>query len=169
MQKQTTQQPVIGLLAAHPEGLSARELRAGIRPKISQPTLSRRLMELRARGLVSVISSGRSTRYVFTGNRHRIAEMKSRALHERIAEKLVRNPTHITRALARVAELRQRHPEGRKYHDRWEQLLRGDRIELLQTMTADTEEARALRQETPFAGALNANERRRILHRFTAG
>lgn len=159
---------LLALLAAHPEGLSAPDIRRQLRPVISQPTLSRRLADLRARGLVAQIGAARATRYVFIGGRHRLAEMKSRALHQRVAEKLLKNPDVLDTALKQLEAVGQQHPSGRSYHKRWEELLRGDRIRLLQVLTEDTEEARALRQESPFAGVLKPEERRRILNRFKA-
>lgn len=168
MKNQAFEDSLIALLAAHPEGLSAPEVRARLRPKISQPTLSRRLLALRARGLVVQTGAARATRYVFAGGRHRLAELRSQALHQRIAEKLVGNPGIVEDALRNIATLRVQHPSGRSYHERWEQLLRGDFIQLLQTMIADTEESRALRQESPFAGTLSSAERQRILERFKA-
>lgn len=157
---------ILGLLAAHPEGLSAPALRKALRPRISQPTLSRRLMALRARGEIAKVGSARATRYFLAGGRHRLAELRSQALHQRVAEKLVRNPDVARKALETLKKLRERNPSGHPYHDQWEELLRGDRLRLLQTLVADTETARALRQETPFAGTLSANERTEILMRF---
>lgn len=161
---------LIALLAAHPEGLAAPELRAALKARgmhISQPTLSRRLLALRAQGLVLRTGKARATRYVFAGGRHRLADMKSRALHEAIAMKLLQNPKLAERALANLQVLRRKNPSGHPYHEAWENLLRGDRIRLLQTLTAPTEHAQAMRQESPFAGVLHQDERRRVLERFT--
>lgn len=164
--KKDVENQLLGLLAAHPDGLSSPELRARLRPRPSQPTLSRRLLDLRARGLVVQVGKARATRYLLAGGRHRVSELRSQLLHREIAEKLLRKPELARRALDNLATLRRRNPAGRSYHDRWEQLLRGDRIQLLQTLSADTEEARSLRQETPFAGVLSGKERRRVLERL---
>lgn len=168
MDNNTFENKLMALLAAHPEGLTSKDIRSRLRPKISQPTLSRRLTGLRTRGLVAQTGSARATRYLFVGGRHRLLELRSQAMHQRIAEKLLANPQIIKDALRTLAAMRQQHPAGRPYHDHWERLLRGDRIRLLQMLTADTEEARALRQESPFAGALKPEERLRILERFKA-
>lgn len=166
MSRNPLQNQILGILAAHPEGLSAPELRARLRPRPSQPTLSRRLMDLRARGLVARTGAARATRYFFTEGRHRLAELRSQALHQAVAEKLVQQPALVERALENLETLKRRNPSGHRYHQRWEQLLRGDRTQLLRVLTADSEEARALRQETPFAGILRAHERRRIFDQF---
>jgi len=159
---------ILALLAAHPEGLAAAALRHRLQPAISQPTLSRRLMDLRARGLVAQVGAARATRYVFAGGRHRLVELRSRALHQRVAEKVIRNPEVLNRARQTLDALKKRNPAGAVYHDQWEQLLEGDRILLLRTLTDDSEQANALRQESPFAGVLSSGERQQILERFRA-
>ena len=158
---------LLGLLAAHPEGLSARELRDLLEPAPSQPTLSRRLMALLARGEVARDGKGPATRYMLSGGRHRLAELKSKALHEAVARKLVRDPALVEIARRNLETLRESNPAGRRYHQQWEGLLQGDRFILLRTMTSDSESARNLRQESPFGGILSPVERRRVLERFT--
>lgn len=158
---------LLGLLAAHPEGLSARELRDLLEPAPSQPTLSRRLMVLLTRGEVVRDGKGPATRYMLSGGRHRLAELKSKALHEAVARKLVRDPTLIEFARRNLDALRESNPAGQRYHQQWEQLLQDDRFMLLRIMTSDSEAARSLRQESPFGGILSSEERRRVLERFT--
>lgn len=92
---------------------------------------------------------------------HRLAEQRSLAYHRAIAVRLVREPALLARARTKVAAWR---AEGRSpfYARAWEQLLSGPTETLAQFLVADTEEARALRQATPFAGALEPRERWRI-------
>jgi hypothetical protein len=92
---------------------------------------------------------------------HQLAEQRSLAYHRAIAARLVREPSLVARARAKVAAWR---AEGRSlfYARAWERLLSGPTEALAQFLVADTEEARALRQATPFAGALEPRERWRI-------
>ena len=92
---------------------------------------------------------------------HRLAEERSLAYHRAIAARLAREPALVARARAKVAAWR---TEGRSpfYARAWERLLSGPTKTLAQFLAADTEEARALRQATPFAGALEPRERWRI-------
>jgi len=159
---------LIGLLAAHPGGLSVREIRGQLEPTPSQPTLSRRLSELRTRGEVARVGEGPATTYVFTGGRHRLAELRSLALHEAIARKLVRDLTLIEIAQRNLDALRKANPAGHVYHEQWQRFLQGDRISLLRMITSDSEVARALRQESPFGGILSREERLRVLQRYVA-
>jgi len=157
------------LLAAHPEGLSARELLAGTRPRLSQPTLSRRLADLRARGLVIQAGAARATRYFLAGGRARAAALRSQALHRAAAARLIRDPALRNAALARLAKLRTANPGGRPYHDRWEQLLMGEQSELLRMMTESGETAETLRKASPFTLLVGEKERERIFRQFATG
>jgi hypothetical protein len=48
------------------------------------------------------------------------------------------------------------------YARRWDRILRGSSDDIRALLVADTEEARALRQSTPFAGVIDPCERWRI-------
>jgi hypothetical protein len=92
---------------------------------------------------------------------HRLAEERSLALHRVIAERLRSDP----RVLGRAREKVQRwEASGRSPHyaRAWQRLLEGPLEPLCELLVADTEEARALRQATPFAGVLSPQERWRI-------
>ena len=153
---------VLDLLASHPQGLASPRLRARLRPRVSQPTLSRLLLELRARGLVARTGAARATRYRLTGGRVAAAELKSRLLHEDVARRLVRHPELKARALKRLAFLRRANPTGRRYHEQWAALLDADMPRLLRAMTEDSERAAALRRESPFTVLYDQKLRRRL-------
>lgn len=167
------EETLLGLLAAHPEGLSAAALRAGLRRvsgvEVSQPTLSRRLMQLRTRGQVVKTGAGPATKYLLAGGRKRVAELRSLAMHRAVAEKLVRDPETREAALARLEILRELHPESGRYYQRWEQLLQGDTITLLRSMTEAGETADTLRKASPFTTLLSNQERTRIFRQFSTG
>lgn len=163
------EEQLLGLLASHPEGLASPELRARLKPRPSQPTLSRRLLELRARGLVVQIGKARATRYVLAGGRHRVTELRSQAMHRRVAEKLVLQPGLKQQALARLERLRQLNPASAIYLERWRELLQGDELQLLRKMTESGDQADALRQASPFTTLLGEKERKRIFEQFATG
>lgn len=153
---------VLDLLAAHPQGLASPRLRARLRPRVSQPTLSRLLLELRARGLVARTGAARATRYRLVGGSIGAAEFKSRVLHEAVAARLVRDPGLKSQAVRRLELIRKVNPSGRVYHDRWAELLEGSMPALLRNMTEDSERAAALRRESPFTVLYDPKLRQRM-------
>jgi hypothetical protein len=58
---------------------------------------------------------------------------------------------------------------GRVYHDRWEALLDGPLPALLRTITENSEQAEALRKESPFTVLVTPRERRRVFEGIRAG
>ena len=108
---------LIGHLAAMPEGGRAPELAAFL--GISQPTLSRMLRRLQARGLLVAEGRARSTRYHWVGERTGLADLRRRRLHEAIAHRLVKAPHLLQQAEARLDALSSANPAGRPYHDIW--------------------------------------------------
>lgn len=76
-------------------------------------------------------------------NAHRLAEDRSLALHRVIAQRLEGDPSILERARERVATWI---AEGRAPHyaRAWQFLLSGPAAEVIRTLVADTEEARAL-------------------------
>ena len=92
---------------------------------------------------------------------HRTAEGRGLAYHRAIAGRL--DDAMVADALVRLRRWRE---EGRihpRYADEWEALLTGPGSRLRRALLADDDEAAALRQSSPFAGALSEAERRRVL------
>src|SRR5262249_39586659 len=83
---------------------------------------------------------------------------RSLAYHRAVAARIVREPALIERARGKVAGWL---AAGRVpfYAREWQRILSGPAESVSALITADTEEARALRQATPFAGALEQRER----------
>lgn len=160
--RDTLEQQVLNLMAANPKGLASPRLRARLHPRISQPTLSRLLASLRARGRVMKTGSARATRYHLVDGRIGAAELRSRLLHEEVATRLVRDPTLKSQALQRLEFIRKVNPSGRVYHDRWAELLAGDMPALLRNMTEDSERAAVLRRESPFTVLYDQDLRKRL-------
>jgi hypothetical protein len=105
---------------------------------------------------------GRSGR--LAGHGHETAERRARALHEvvarRLDEAMVDDAREEVERLAAAGHLQER------YAERWRQLLAGPPSEVSAAIVADTAEGRDLRQNSPFAGVVNEQERRQILTRI---
>ncbi len=86
---------------------------------------------------------------------HRLSELRSVAYHRRIAEHLDLQPELLERARERVRS-GHAHPH---YVAAWTQLLDQPLEVVKARLCADDEEMRALRQASPFAGALSPRER----------
>jgi hypothetical protein len=92
---------------------------------------------------------------------HLTAERRALAYHREVAARL--NEQIVDEARERIDRLaadRRLHP---RYADRWRQLLSRPLPDIAQAISADDDEGRDLRQNGPFAGVLNEEERRRII------
>jgi len=94
---------------------------------------------------------------------HRTAELRSIAFHTIVADRL--DDELIEHARARVERwIADGGPVSTPAARRWQAILREPRAELAPRLVVDTEEMRDLRQNTPFAGAVPAPERWRIIN-----
>lgn len=162
---QNIEQQVLNYLSLNPAGLKAQELQTLIRPRVSQPTLWRRLDDLQAQGRVRRIGRGRASRYLSQGSSHAISDLRSRALHVEIGRKLIRDPELIESARRRLQRLQQTIPYSQPYLDRWHELLSGSLEKILQVLGSEYEKSIALRHVSPFAGILSERERLEILRK----
>lgn len=158
--RSTPREQVLQLLVVEPAGLSAPDLMRQIRPRISQPTLWRTLDGLRAEGQIATHGRARATRYHAT-TRIDPPALRSLRLHQVAARRLAADPELRGIAHQRLRKLRETNPHGRAYQDRWEALLGGPLPALLRTMTEASEQADALRKESPFTILVTPVERRR--------
>lgn len=93
---------------------------------------------------------------------HRLAELRSLAYHRAVADKLRKDPEVLARARARTAAWVAEGDRTSGAARDWAEILSGD-VESICALLVDTSErATALRQSTPFAGALDPRERWRI-------
>jgi hypothetical protein len=95
-------------------------------------------------------------------NLHDLAEERSLALHVEIARRLEADPGILELARRRVQAWRQRGEVSNAYVDSWERILNRPLHEVARSLTDPGEDARALRQVTPFAGVVAPRERWRI-------
>lgn len=99
---------------------------------------------------------------------HEIADRRSLVLHERVAERLVEDPSVRQRALARVEGWRRSGAVAKDYIEAWLKLLSSPLPEIVGTLRSRDEEATRLRQVSPFAGVLSPKERWELLRREKA-
>ncbi len=104
-------------------------------------------------------------------SRHRLAELRSLAMHKRVAELIEDDPSLLEKARSRVG----RWLDGSEYSAaspayslRWRELLAGPQQRLINVLTSDDDESRDLRQSSPFAGFLSERERRAIMDAVAA-
>ena len=93
---------------------------------------------------------------------HVLAEERSLALHRAIAEKLRSEPSILERARERVRSWAERGGAHTYYVDAWADVLSRPIDEIEAFLVDGSEHARALRQTSPFAGALSARDRWRV-------
>ena len=92
---------------------------------------------------------------------HRIAERRGLAYHAIVAERL--NEQMVAEARERVEQLTLEGHLHHRYAEQWQALLSLPLAEISRAIAADDEEGWDLRQNSPFAGVLNEQERRRII------
>jgi hypothetical protein len=97
-----------------------------------------------------------------TGRLHSLADARSLALHQAVAERLKLDPAIVARARARVAAW-SLEPERHPYALPWQKLLDQELEALCLALTRSDAEMCTLRQASPFAGALDAKTRWAIL------
>lgn len=94
---------------------------------------------------------------------HARIEERSIRLHAAVAEKLLRDPEILAAARRRVAEWLVSGATARPYAEAWEELLSAAPEDIAERLVDPSERMRALRQCSPFAGALDPRERWAIL------
>lgn len=97
---------------------------------------------------------------------HRSAELRSLAYHRAVGQRLDRAVVDEARH-----RLRRWRRDGRidgRYGERWEQLLDSPLSTIRRVIGQDSQNSRDLRQNSPFAGTLTAQERRRVLDAVSA-
>jgi len=95
------------------------------------------------------------------GRSHRAPELHALAYHRLIADRL--DEQLVEQARRRLASWRSSDRIAPQWADEWEQVLEQPLPAIARAISADTPRARELRQTSPFAGALNEQERRRLV------
>jgi hypothetical protein len=99
---------------------------------------------------------------------HRLAEERSIAFHARVMQRIRTDPTVLERARDRVRQWADRGEPHPAYAQAWARILALPLQELENALVDPSEPARALRQVTPFAGALPNAERWAIWREYAA-
>jgi hypothetical protein len=99
---------------------------------------------------------------------HRLAELRSIELHRVVADRLPREPGLLADARARLASWSRDGTLHAAYAGEWLRLLALPLDDLRAFLVEDSERAAALRQVTPFAGAVPARDRWAIWKRVRA-
>lgn len=91
-------------------------------------------------------------------------ERRSLALHQAVLLRLLDDPEAVRdRARANLAVMARAAPAASPHLQRWAALLEGPLADLALVLVSTDEEARELRQNSPFAGVLSAREREKAL------
>lgn len=94
-------------------------------------------------------------------------ERRSLHLHRAIARRLDRDPEAVlARARATLSLMRKNHPEAEQLFREWAVILDRPLPELVETLIDPSSWGRELRQVTPFAGVLSAQERTVVYRSF---
>lgn len=151
---------------------TASQPRRGRPPSGAAMSAAERMRRMRARrkaaGLheVTVWAPRRSNAPVPYSS-HRVAEVRSLAFHTVIAERISRDPSLLQIAHRNVARWRTRQGDApAAWLREWEILLQQPWPQVAALITEMSENATRLRQSSPFAGVLRADERRRIHEAF---
>lgn len=100
---------------------------------------------------------------------HRLLDARSLAMHAVMAEKIGRNPKLLAIAHRNLQRWQRRFgPHPPKWAAEWREILERAWPEIAAVMTDPGETSTRLRQSSPFAGVLTAQERRRIYDAFRA-
>lgn len=106
---------------------------------------------------------GRPSVLVFSGmDPHRLAEERSVAYHRAIAERLRHQPEVLEKARQRVQTWLTSGAGAPFYARKWSEILAGPISSIAAFLVERSELADELRQSSPFAGALQPQERWKI-------
>jgi hypothetical protein len=95
---------------------------------------------------------------------HRAAELRNMALHSAVAYGQPRlSRATADDALALIGRWRSQGRIADRYADAWEEILTKPIADIRKVLTEDSQWARDLRQNSPFAGLLSESERRHIV------
>src|SRR5688572_13597547 len=97
---------------------------------------------------------------------HRVAEIRSLALHALVARKLSRDPRLLEHARANLDRWEEASKAAEGWVDEWRTVLGRPADQVAAFLVSTSEEAFRLRQSSPFAGALSHEERRALFDAF---
>lgn len=92
---------------------------------------------------------------------HKVPELHALAYHRLVARRL--DDKLVSDARKRLRRWEETGRIDQRWADAWERILAMPAERIAQVVTADSERGRALRQTSPFAGALSEHERQRVI------
>jgi hypothetical protein len=92
---------------------------------------------------------------------HKTPELHALAYHRLVARRL--DDSLVNDARKRLGQWKRSGRIDPGWAEAWERILAMPPARIARTISADSERGRALRQTSPFAGALNEHERRRVV------
>lgn len=99
---------------------------------------------------------------------HERIEQRRIALHREIVERIEANPALIHIARENLERWIRQNGEIPVWRE-WKDILERPLAEILDLLVSEEENARRLRQSSPFCGILTARERWRVYESFTVG
>lgn len=90
---------------------------------------------------------------------HQLAEVRSLAIHAQIARQLAHDASVVQRARDTLQRWRRDGRIAPEYADQWEHWLTREVQDLTAFLTDEGEDARALRQNSPFVGIIDPRTR----------
>lgn len=99
-------------------------------------------------------------------NKHEIIDQRSIALHALVSKKLRENPLLLELARKNIEGYLTNTNNSAPYYLKWKMLLDGPFEKLLAVILLDSQEMRAMRQCSPFAGILTPQERWAVYAKF---
>lgn len=93
---------------------------------------------------------------------HRLAELRSIALHRAIGDRIIRQPELVDDARRRLHALAAEGKTDAHYRDEWLAVLVEPIPRIVAFLGEDTERARDLRQATPFTAVISPRDRWQI-------
>jgi hypothetical protein len=99
---------------------------------------------------------------------HRRVEERSIVLHQEIARRIHANPELLLIAKRNLERWIKRDGEIPVWGE-WQEILRRPLVEIVGLLVSPSENARRLRQSSPFCGILAPRERWKIYESFTTG
>ena len=99
---------------------------------------------------------------------HRRVEERSITLHQEIARRIHGNPELLLIAKRNLERWIKRDGEIPVWGE-WQEILRRPLVEIVDLLVSPSENARRLRQSSPFCGILAPRERWKIYESFTTG
>lgn len=100
---------------------------------------------------------------------HRLLEARSLAMHAVIAARLMRDPGLLVKPRENIERWSGRYGKTPpRWIEQWRRILTRPYPEIAALITDPSEQGARLRQSSPFAGVLTAEERRRIYEAFRA-